>query len=116
MRRGLAKQIFRRAFAEAARAGGEGGFDQGGAHLDRMALELDDIGRRELSEALTGLLRQADEIQRRADARGSGDQGATGVGPSSLVILHYRLPVSATPTGLAAERRRRRERRPRLPR
>jgi DNA-binding transcriptional ArsR family regulator len=92
MRRGLARQTFRRIFEDASVAGGEGGFDEAGAHIDRMFLELDDTGRRELSETLTGVLERADEIQRRSDARAARPAGPDGeVTATSLVILHFRL-------------------------
>jgi DNA-binding transcriptional ArsR family regulator len=44
LRRGLAGQLFRRIFEEAAAAGGAGAFDLPGAHIDRMVVELDDAG------------------------------------------------------------------------
>jgi hypothetical protein len=69
MRRGLARQTFCRIFAEASLAGADGGFDDAGAHIDRMPLELDEQGRREVSDVLTGVLEQVHEIQQRADAR-----------------------------------------------
>jgi DNA-binding transcriptional ArsR family regulator len=116
MRRGLATQTLRSIFAEASLAGGAGGFDDPGAHLDRLAMELDDLGRRELSAALTGLLRQADDIQRRADVRRSSPEGAHGVvSASALAIMHYRLARSPSPTTPAKERQQRRGQRPRLP-
>jgi DNA-binding transcriptional ArsR family regulator len=116
MRRGVAMQIFRMIFAEASLAGAEGGFDGPGAHIDRLPLELDEVARRELSAALTGLLRQADDIQRRSDARRSSPTGADGVlSPGALAILHYRLTWPASPTTPAKGRQQRRGQRPRLP-
>jgi DNA-binding transcriptional ArsR family regulator len=116
MRRGLARQTFRMILAEASLAGTEGGFDEPGAHIDRLPLELDEVARRELSAALTGLLRQADDIQRRSDARRSSPQCAEGVlAPGALAILHYRLTSAASPTTPAKERQAQRAQRPRLP-
>jgi DNA-binding transcriptional ArsR family regulator len=116
MRRGLARQTFRTIFAEASLAGVQGGFDGPGAHIDRFAVELDELGRRELSAALTGLLRRADDIQRRSDARRSSATGADGVlSPGALAILHYRLTSPASPTTPAKGRQQRRPQRPRLP-
>jgi DNA-binding transcriptional ArsR family regulator len=116
MRRGIATQIFRMIFAEASLAGGAGGFDVPGAHIDRLALELDELGRRELSAALTGLLRRADAIQRRSDARRSSPMGADGVVASgALAVMHYRHARSPSPTAPAKERQRPHGQRPRLP-
>jgi DNA-binding transcriptional ArsR family regulator len=116
MRRGLATQTFRSIFAEASLAGAQGGFDNAAAALVRLPLELDDLGRRELSAALTDLLRQADEIQRRSDARRSSPAGADGVlSAGALAILHYRLTSAASPTTPASALQRQRGQRPRLP-
>jgi DNA-binding transcriptional ArsR family regulator len=116
MRRGLAMQIFRTIFTEASLAGAEGGFDDPGAHIDRLTVELDELGRQELSAALTGLLRQADEIQRRSDERLSSAVGAGAVAScGALAIMHYRLTPTASPTRPANGLQRRREQRPRLP-
>jgi DNA-binding transcriptional ArsR family regulator len=90
LRRGLARQTFRKIFAEASAAGGLGGFDQPYAHLDRLPLELDDIGRREVSQALHELLRQAAAIQQRSDVRRSGFSGqGGGVRLTQLALLHF---------------------------
>jgi DNA-binding transcriptional ArsR family regulator len=116
MRRGIATQIFRMIFEEASLAGGAGGFDDPGAHIDRLALELDELGRRELSAALTSLLRRADVIQRRSDARRSSPVGADGVvAAGALAVMHYRLGRSLNPTTPEREHQQRRGQRPRLP-
>ena len=116
MRRGLARQTFRRIFAESSLAGAQGGFDNAAAAVVRLALELDELGRRELSAALTGLLRQADEIQRRSDARRTSPAGANGVASrGALAILHYRLTSAASPTTPEKGLQRQRGQRPRLP-
>jgi DNA-binding transcriptional ArsR family regulator len=90
MRRGLAGLTLRQIFADAARAGGNGGFDEPGACVARMPLELDERGWWELADALRDLLREADHIQRRADARAARQTGPQAtVRASSLAILHY---------------------------
>lgn len=76
LRRGLVRQTFRRIFAEAAEAGADGGFDRRCAHLDRVQLQLDDTGERELSDALHRLMREALEIQQRCEDRQAGDAGS----------------------------------------
>jgi DNA-binding transcriptional ArsR family regulator len=86
LRRGIAGQIFRRIFEEAASAGGAGAFDAPTAHMDRMFIELDEPGREELSELLTEVLRRAQTIQDRSDARGNaGDD----VRLSEVALLHF---------------------------
>jgi DNA-binding transcriptional ArsR family regulator len=92
MRRGLARQLFRTIFAEASQAGATGGFDDAGAHIDRMLLELDETGRREVSEVLTGVLEAVQQIQDRADRRQARPEGPEGdVVTSSVALLHFRL-------------------------
>jgi hypothetical protein len=116
MRQGLAREIFRRTFDEASIAGGGGAFDERGAHLIRLPVELDEAGRRELSEAVAGLLKRVEAIQTRTDARRSSATGADGpLLPSSLVVLHYRAVAPSTPRGPEQEGRQRPLRRPRLP-
>ncbi|MEA2279026.1 MAG: hypothetical protein QOC78_3986 [Solirubrobacteraceae bacterium] len=96
VRRGLAGRTLRRIFREAAAAGGSGGFDDARAHIDRMLLDLDAEGRRELSEALVDVLKLAQEIQRRSDARrASHDEAATH--RSELAILHFRIDDDVVP-------------------
>jgi DNA-binding transcriptional ArsR family regulator len=73
LRRGITSQLVQRIVAEAAAAGGAGAFDASGSHLDRMIVELDGEGWRELSELLTEVLRQAQAIQERSDER-RGDE------------------------------------------
>jgi DNA-binding transcriptional ArsR family regulator len=94
LRRGLAGQLFQRIFEEAAAAGGAGAFDAPGAHLDRMVVELDDRGWEELSEMLTDVLRRAQAIQARSDAR-RGDGG--GARTSELALLHFELAGADAP-------------------
>jgi DNA-binding transcriptional ArsR family regulator len=116
MRRGLARQTLRGIFAEASRAGAQGGFDDAAAALVRLALELDERGRRELSATLTRLINEAGDIQRRSDARRSSQAGAEGVvSAGALAIMHYRLTSAASPTTPAKEHRLQRAQRPRLP-
>jgi DNA-binding transcriptional ArsR family regulator len=98
VRRGLARQTFQRIFEDAATAGSAGGFDVAGAHIDRIPLALDDRGWQEISELLVDALYQAEEIQRRSDARrGRGSR----VRPSELVLLHFSAPEGPD-TGRAA--------------
>lgn len=96
LRRGIMRQLFRRIFSEAAEAGGRGGFDRAGAHLDRLPLSLDAEGRGELSAVLTELLEEALAIQARVDNRRGtprdGDQAGAQLEerkPSVLVLLHF---------------------------
>jgi DNA-binding transcriptional ArsR family regulator len=99
LRRGLAGQLFRRIFAEASVAGGKGGFDRPGAHVDRLPLALDEKGWRDLSVALIELLRRAQDIQEQSDARAA--RSPTEAMPSLLAILHVAQEGDAG----AAERR-----------
>ncbi|MEA2279261.1 MAG: hypothetical protein QOC78_4221 [Solirubrobacteraceae bacterium] len=99
MRRGLAGQLFRRIFAEASEAGGKGGFDRPGAHVDRLPLALDEQGWRDLSAALLELLKRAQDIQEQSDARAASS--ATEAIPSLLAILHVAQEGNAS----AAQRR-----------
>lgn len=103
MRRGFARALFRRIFAEASAAGAAGGFDRPGAHIDRMPLELDDRGWRELSDVLTSALEQAAEVERRCDARRSGPGSDGLVTQSRLAILHFDVGADVPPDAAAAE-------------
>jgi DNA-binding transcriptional ArsR family regulator len=110
LRRGLARQTFRKIVSEAAEAGGRGGFDRAGAHLDRLPLRLDQEGRAELSAALIELIDQALAIQARVDERRGmpreGDQAGAALNEreaSMLVLMHFdEMPNS---TGREAELR-----------
>jgi DNA-binding transcriptional ArsR family regulator len=104
MRRGLARQTFRKIFAEASAAGGHGGFDQPYAHLDRLPLELDDIGLREVSQALHELMRQAQSIQQRSDVRRSGAGGGR-VRMTTLALLHFAAIETAEAKAAVTSRR-----------
>jgi hypothetical protein len=108
-RRAIAGQIFRRIVDEAAAAGEDGAFDVPTAHIDRMLGELDEHGRRELSDLLIETLRRAQDIQERSDAR-TGDDGDARL--SVIAVLHFELP-DAFASGEDA--RGRRGRSPRLP-
>jgi hypothetical protein len=94
---------------EAAAAGEDGAFDVPTAHIDRMLVELDEHGRRELSDLLIETLRRAQDIQERSDAR-TGDDGDARL--SVIAVLHFELP-DAFASGEDA--RGRRGRSPRLP-
>jgi DNA-binding transcriptional ArsR family regulator len=90
MRRGLARQTFRMIFHEAAVAGGRGGFDGAEDYLARVVLQLDEAGRREISQAIRETLRQAESIQQRSDARRASATGPSGpVEPTRLALLHF---------------------------
>jgi DNA-binding transcriptional ArsR family regulator len=94
LRRGIARELFRRIFAEAARAGTAGGFDDPGDFIVRAPLRLDARGRRELSELLTTTLHEAEGIARRAHARAVDGRGrSTSLTRSELAILHFRVSV-----------------------
>jgi hypothetical protein len=106
LRRGLAWQLFRRVFTEASDAGAEGGFDPPGAAITRVLPALDERGWRELSEALSRVLEEAEAIQERSEARAGAGSGAEGeVCSSELAILHFALPGPARPTTRPARRR-----------
>jgi len=121
LRRGLTGQLFRRVFMEASEAGAEGGFDPPGAAITRVLLALDERGWRELSEALSRVLEEAQAIQDRSEARAGASAGPEGAsaGPegalappagevrsSELAILHFALAEPARPTTRPARRRR----------
>jgi DNA-binding transcriptional ArsR family regulator len=91
LRRGLAGQVFRQAFAEAAAAGGRGAFDAVGAHLDRTIVELDDEAWQDVSEALLDLLRRVQAIQAESDVRRDDD---TTVRTSAIVLMHFEISDS----------------------
>jgi DNA-binding transcriptional ArsR family regulator len=108
LRRGIVRQLFRKIFSEAAEAGGGGGFDRAGAHLDRVPLCLDEEGRAELSAALVALLEEALVIQARADERRGmprDENQAVGDSPkrgaSILVLMHF--DHTPNPIGREAE-------------
>jgi DNA-binding transcriptional ArsR family regulator len=88
LRRGLAGPVFRRIFEEAAAAGAAGGFDDPGAYLSRTVVELDERGWQELSELLTDVLKRAQAIQERSDARRGEDDDAR---TSEIVLMHFEL-------------------------
>jgi DNA-binding transcriptional ArsR family regulator len=115
LRRGLAGQTLRTIFAEASAAGGAGGFDPPGAHVDRMLLDLDERGWRDLSDLLVGVLRRAQGIQEQSDARRRRSASAgDGVRASELAILHFALG-DVTPKAQEPAAQARRARSPRLP-
>jgi DNA-binding transcriptional ArsR family regulator len=86
LRRGIMGQIIQRVVAEAAAAGSAGAFDAPASHVDRMIVELDDEGWHELSELLTGVLRQAQAIQGRSDERRGEDRAKRSVELSMLLF------------------------------
>src|SRR4051812_47442672 len=98
LRRSVAGQIFERIFAEAAAAGAAGAFDLSGAHIDRMVIELDAPGWKELSALLFDVLKRAQAIQDRSDTRRGNGGGAR---TSEVAILHFEVAESLEPTGAA---------------
>ena len=100
LRRSIAGQIFRRLFEEAARAGEAGAFDVPTAHIDRMFVELDEPGRAEMSKLLTEVLRRAQAIQERSDARRGSDDD---VRLSEVALLHFELASRPAPGDRALE-------------
>jgi DNA-binding transcriptional ArsR family regulator len=86
LRRGIMGQIIQRVVGEAAAAGSAGAFDAPTSHVDRMIVELDDEGWAELSELLSGVLRQAQAIQGRSDERRGEDRAKRSVELSILLF------------------------------
>jgi DNA-binding transcriptional ArsR family regulator len=62
------------------------------AHVDRMFVELDDRGRRELSDLLNDVVREAQAIQARSDARHGDTAGQMRI--SEIALLHFE-PVAS---------------------
>jgi len=88
VRRRLSATTIGQVLESAVAAGDAGGFDEPGAHADRMTMELDDQGWAELSQALRGVIDEAGRIQEHSNARRSGsDSGEART--STLAILHY---------------------------
>jgi DNA-binding transcriptional ArsR family regulator len=88
VRRRLASMTVGQVLRAASGAAATGGFDESAAHVDRLPLELDDDGWRELSELLAKTLQAATQIQERSNERRSGRE-PDAVRPSELAILHY---------------------------
>jgi DNA-binding transcriptional ArsR family regulator len=88
VRRRLAALTVDQILQAAASAAGAGGFDRPEVHIDRVQLELDDQGWRELSEVLTGVLDEAARIQEASNARRSS-RDAPRPERSELAILHF---------------------------
>ena len=111
-RRRVAAQLFRQVFRDGAAAGESGGFDAASAHIARLTLDLDARGWRDLSRAVLTLLRRAQAIQERSDARRDGDRAEPEESrPSELAILHFEVARPAS----SPDRPPRRARPPRLP-
>jgi DNA-binding transcriptional ArsR family regulator len=112
-RRRVSMQLFRQVFEEAAAAGRAGAFDAAGAHIARRTLDLDAQGWRDLSRAVSTLLRRVEAIQARSDTRRDGepieDETAR---PSELAILHFGVAESAGAHGVKRKRRGRASRLP----
>jgi DNA-binding transcriptional ArsR family regulator len=91
LRRGIAGQILRRIVVDATEAGRAGAFDAPEAHVDRMVVELDVEGWRELSALLMDVLSQAQAIQAKSDARRAD---ATTTLVAQLAILSFEMAES----------------------
>ncbi|MGH2948705.1 MAG: helix-turn-helix domain-containing protein [Solirubrobacteraceae bacterium] len=91
VRRRLAGMTVGQVLQAAAAAAEAGGFDLQGAHVDRLPLELDEDGWRELSELLVGVMKEAMRIQERSNARRSS-RAPEDQRPSQLAILHFAGP------------------------
>jgi hypothetical protein len=91
VRRGLTHQALQQVLQTSTAALKAGGFDDAGAHVDRLALRLDADGARELSALLTRALTDSRAIQARSSARDAPE--------SLLVILHYWLRDSGSSGG-----------------
>lgn len=89
LRRGLARQTFRKLFLDAAEAGAYGGFDDGDAHLDLVPLALDRIGRAEVSQALHACLRTLQEIQVHSDQRRRATPDGHDAVATAVAMMHY---------------------------
>lgn len=85
VRRRLASMTVGQVLRSAAEAAASGGFDVAGTHADRVVLELDEEGVKELSEVLVGALEEAMRIQQRSSQRRGGAPGQS----SELAILHF---------------------------
>jgi DNA-binding transcriptional ArsR family regulator len=111
-RRRVSAGLLRHVVRDAAAAGEVGGFDAPSAHIARKVLDLDARGWRELSRAVLTLLRRAEAIQERSDARRGGERAEPDRSRrSELAILHFALAEPASATDEPA----RRPRAPRLP-
>jgi DNA-binding transcriptional ArsR family regulator len=88
LRRRLASMTVGRLLQAAAAAVDGGGFDQPGAHVARVPLELDERGWNEVSKAVAKLIDEVGRIQDRSNTRReSREPGA--VPHSTLAILHF---------------------------
>jgi DNA-binding transcriptional ArsR family regulator len=111
VRRQLAGRTIGQVLKAVAAAGQAGGFDRPGAHVDRVALALDDEGWRKLSALLVRMLDEVAAIQAESDER-----RGNAIEPSELSILHYAVEESrrgraVKPTGSSREGRTSRGRR-----
>jgi DNA-binding transcriptional ArsR family regulator len=90
VRRRLASMTVGQVLRSAATAATTGGFDLSGAHVDRVPLELDEQGVKELSDVLATTLEEALRIQQQATERRAAEPAATR--SSVLAILHFDTP------------------------
>jgi DNA-binding transcriptional ArsR family regulator len=103
-RRRVSGQLFRQVVEDGVAAGKHGGFDVAGAHVARKVLDLDARGWRELSRAVDALLRRAEAIQERSDARANARDEQPQ--PSELAILHFAIDRPASGEDSRPPRRR----------
>jgi DNA-binding transcriptional ArsR family regulator len=87
VRRRLAAMTVGQLLQSAAAAVETGGFDVAGAHVDRVPLELDAEGVKELSSVLVAALDEAARIQRRSNERRAGASETPRA--SELAIVHF---------------------------
>ena len=87
VRRRLASTTVGQVLQNAAAAARAGGFDAAGAHVDRVPLELDEEGVKELSSVLVAALDEVLLIQRRSNERRASAPGIPQA--SELAILHF---------------------------
>jgi DNA-binding transcriptional ArsR family regulator len=89
LRRRLASMTVGRLLQSAAGAVDSGGFDQPGAHVASVPLELDEKGLNELSKAVAKFIADAGRIQDRSNRRRES-RAPDALPQSTLAVLHYR--------------------------
>jgi DNA-binding transcriptional ArsR family regulator len=89
LRRRLASMTVGRLLQSAAAAVDGGGFDQPGAHVASVPLELDEKALREVSKAVAKLIAEVGRIQDRSNTRRESRE-PDALPRSTLAILHFR--------------------------
>jgi DNA-binding transcriptional ArsR family regulator len=105
LRRQIAGHTLGQILKAASTAGQEGGFDQPGAHVDRVPLRLDDQGWAKLSELVLRLLEEVMALQDESDARRRESASKAELRPSELAILHYAVEESGRGRGAQTKNR-----------